>query len=150
MAVGEKNKKQLVILINQTLIWAPAALKAANVWKFSAHLTVEAKQQQHNEEENCPKCRKRHHGYSLGVGDESQAWTCRGGGSGTRTEGDVEASLVSCRPHLICIPGRKRPQTLETQNQMWMHHLIWAKILEMDVHEYLSVCVCVCASELNI
>lgn len=51
----------------------------------STNLTVEAKQQQHNEEENRPECRKRHHGYSLGVGNESQAWTCRGGGVGGKS-----------------------------------------------------------------
>lgn len=46
------------------------------------YLTVQAEQQQHDEEENCPDCRKRHHGYSLGVGDEGQAGTCRGRGVG--------------------------------------------------------------------
>lgn len=44
----------------------------------STNLTVEAKQQQHNEEKNCPECRNRHHGYSFGVGNERQAWTYRG------------------------------------------------------------------------
>lgn len=47
------------------------------------YLTVEAEQQQHDEEENCPECGERHHGHSLGVGDEGQAWTCRGGAVGS-------------------------------------------------------------------
>lgn len=85
----------------------------------AANLTVEAKQQQHNEEENCPECRKRHHGYSLGVGNECQAWTCRGEGvcgeGGEQTEGGGrgggEATLVPSLTHRICIPvGRKGPK----------------------------------------
>lgn len=71
------------------------------------YLTVQAEQQQHDEEENCPDCRKRHHGYSLGVGDEGQAGTCRGrgvgwwGGKQTEVGGATLESGQSC---LVCIP----------------------------------------------
>jgi len=68
------------------------------VWKFpslvhvSADLTVEAKQQQHDEEEHSPEGGEGHHGHRLGVGDERQARTCRGrvgwgGGGESRQRG---------------------------------------------------------------
>lgn len=75
------------------------------------HLTVEAEQQQHDEEEDCPDCRKRHHGYSLGVSDEGQAGTCRGGvvgwGGVSRQRGgggDVSIRTVLSGLH----PSRKK------------------------------------------
>lgn len=85
------------------------------VCNISANLTVEAKQQQHNEEEDRPDCRERHHGHGLGVGNESQAWTCRGSGGWmgggweqTQKGGGEGATLVLGKAHLICIPVARK------------------------------------------
>ena len=40
------------------------------------HLTVEAKQDDHDEEEDGPDRGQRHLSHGLGVGDERQSWSC--------------------------------------------------------------------------
>lgn len=42
----------------------------------SPHLTVQAKEDQHHEEETSPKWRQRHHSYSFGVCNECKTRTC--------------------------------------------------------------------------
>jgi hypothetical protein len=43
------------------------------------HLTVQAQEDEHHEEQGGPQWREGHHSDSLGVGDESQSRTWRGG-----------------------------------------------------------------------
>lgn len=61
----------------------------------NSDLAVEAKEQQHDEEEDGPQGRQRHHGHSFGVSYEGQAgtWerTQRGRGKGVETGMNISA-----------------------------------------------------------